>query len=374
MDKIFQIFVSSTFEDLKLERQEVMAAVVSTGNVPVGMEYFPAGNASPFDYIKQQIDNVDYYILILAGKYGSINKDTGISYTEMEFDYAVEKKVPIAVLQYKDIKKLPGDKLEIEDAHKRKLLEAFRKKSKEGRMADFWETPTELKMKVKDAIRNLIENSPRSGWVKADQVSAIEQSIKTSEERKKKEATIKLIRKEKILENVFIRYLVSIFNVTTPLDVRNDKRPKDIITYNFDFSFNDMSDLYKTSLMLTDSSFKPAIAIYFENQDKLYSELMSIADGVELSYYPDLEAYIQQFLKNCNDFSYKGSILQFATSTNNNHNAEMMSKMIKEHNGELVMRPSNALNLYIALYYLLHSNCDLAQSIIVKMKSLNADL
>lgn len=62
MDKIYQIFVSSTYEDLKMERQEVMAAVVSTGNVPIGMEYFPAGNAAPFDYIKKQIDGADYYI------------------------------------------------------------------------------------------------------------------------------------------------------------------------------------------------------------------------------------------------------------------------------------------------------------------------
>jgi hypothetical protein len=109
-----------------MERQDVIAAVASTGNVPMGMEYFPAGDATPFDYIKKQIDSVDYYILIVAGKYGSTNKETGLSYTEMEFDYAVEKKVPIAVLQYKDLKTLTGDKLEMEDPKKRELLEKFR--------------------------------------------------------------------------------------------------------------------------------------------------------------------------------------------------------------------------------------------------------
>lgn len=175
MDKIYQIFVSSTYEDLKMERQEVMAAVVSTGNVPIGMEYFPAGNAAPFDYIKKQIDGADYYILIVAGKYGSINEETGISYTEMEFNYAVEKKVPIAVLQYKDIKKLPGEKLEIEDAHKRELLEAFRKNSIEGRMATFWEDAKDLRMQVKDAINGMIVESPRTGWIRADRAITISQ-------------------------------------------------------------------------------------------------------------------------------------------------------------------------------------------------------
>lgn len=175
MDKIYQIFVSSTYEDLKMERQEVMAAVVSTGNVPIGMEYFPAGNAAPFDYIKKQIDGADYYILIVAGKYGSMNEETGISYTEMEFNYAVEKKVPIAVLQYKDINKLPGEKLEIEDAHKRELLEAFRKNSKEGRIATFWEDAKDLRMQVKDAINSMIVESPRTGWIRADKAVTISQ-------------------------------------------------------------------------------------------------------------------------------------------------------------------------------------------------------
>jgi len=166
MEKIYQIFISSTYEDLIMERQEVMAAVVSTGNVPVGMEYFPAGDASPFDYIKQQIDQVDYYILVLAGKYGTVNEAEGISYTEMEFNYAREKKIPIAVLLYKDIDNLTGKQLE-KDPVKREKLETFRKACKNGRMADFWENRDQLKMKVKDAIRNLVNNSPRSGWIRA---------------------------------------------------------------------------------------------------------------------------------------------------------------------------------------------------------------
>lgn len=175
MEKIYQIFVSSTYEDLKMERQEVMAAVVSTGNVPIGMEYFPAGNASPFDYIKQQIDGADYYVLIVAGKYGSINDETGISYTEMEFDYAVSKGVPIAVLLHKDISQLKGSQLENTD-ERRRLLEAFRDKVRNGRVAAFWDDVKDLKLKIKEAIDNLIKNSPRTGWVRADQAVVVQQN------------------------------------------------------------------------------------------------------------------------------------------------------------------------------------------------------
>ena len=177
-DKIYQIFVSSTYEDLKEARQEVMSAIVGTNNVPIGMEYFPAGDASQFEYIKQLIDKADYYLVVIAGKYGSINKDTGISYTEMEFNYAVEKKVPIAVFQYKDILKLPGEKLELDD-QKRELLNKFRESSKENRVIAYWENLEELHRKVKDAIHNLIKNSRRPGWIKADMIPVPQQSVES---------------------------------------------------------------------------------------------------------------------------------------------------------------------------------------------------
>lgn len=181
MDKIYQIFISSTFEDLIMERQEVMAAVVSTGNVPVGMEYFPAGNTAPFDYIKKQIDCADYYILILAGKYGSINEKTGVGYTEMEFDYAISKGVPVAVLLHKDITKLPGNKLEIDNPVKKKLLDSFRARVSKGRMIAFWEDEKDLRNQVKDAIANMIIESPRIGWIRADKAITISQEKKSDE-------------------------------------------------------------------------------------------------------------------------------------------------------------------------------------------------
>lgn len=174
-DKIYQVFVSSTYEDLKMERQEVMAAVVSTGNVPIGMEYFPAGDAAPFDYIKKQIDGADYYILIVAGKYGSINEETGISYTEMEFDYAISQGVPVAVLLHKDITKLPGSKLEMDDPNKKQLLDAFRTKVRTGRMVTFWEDEKDLRSQVKDAINGMIVDTPRTGWIRADRAITISQ-------------------------------------------------------------------------------------------------------------------------------------------------------------------------------------------------------
>lgn len=168
-EKIYQFFVSSTYEDLKEERQAVMYAIISSGNVPVGMEYFPAGDQSQFDYIKKLIDKVDYYILISAGKYGSICNETGLSYTEMEYDYAVSKKIPIAVFPVQSLDKLTGDKIDRESP-KTELLDKFRKKIMADRMAALWSNKDDLKAKVISSIHNLISQSPRPGWVKADNI------------------------------------------------------------------------------------------------------------------------------------------------------------------------------------------------------------
>ena len=83
MEKRYQVFVSSTFRDLELERQEVMHALLELDCTPSGMELFPAANETQWNLIKKVIDDCDYYVLVIGGRYGSIGPE-GISYTEME--------------------------------------------------------------------------------------------------------------------------------------------------------------------------------------------------------------------------------------------------------------------------------------------------
>ena len=87
--KRYQVFVSSTYKDLVEERSAVTSCLLDNDCIPIGMEQFPAMPISQWDYIKKMIDSSDYYLLILAGKYGSIDPQSGLSYTEKEFQYAV---------------------------------------------------------------------------------------------------------------------------------------------------------------------------------------------------------------------------------------------------------------------------------------------
>ena len=89
-EKKLQVFVSSTYLDLKEERQAAVEAILQAGHIPAGMELFTAGDQSQWTVIKRWIDESDVYLLILGGRYGSVDPVTDKSYTQLEFEYAVE--------------------------------------------------------------------------------------------------------------------------------------------------------------------------------------------------------------------------------------------------------------------------------------------
>jgi hypothetical protein len=168
MSKRNQVFVSSTFDDLQEERRQVTWALLAMDCIPSGMELFSAANADQWTVITRMIDDCDYYILILAGRYGSTD-DKGISYTEKEFDYADEKGKPIIAFLHGNPGIIPGDKLE-RDARSRKKLEAFRDKVKR-RLIQYWTSPEELTVRVSTSLHNLFNSNPTSGWVRAESIS-----------------------------------------------------------------------------------------------------------------------------------------------------------------------------------------------------------
>src|SRR6266550_687738 len=90
-EKLYRVFVSSTYEDLKEERRAVMEALLKMDCIPSGMELFSAADESQWKVITRTIDLCDYYVLVIAGRYGSCLKD-GTSYTKKEYKYALKKK------------------------------------------------------------------------------------------------------------------------------------------------------------------------------------------------------------------------------------------------------------------------------------------
>lgn len=171
-DKRYQIFISSTYEDLRDERRAVQDVIISMGDFPVQMETFPAADEDQFEFIKSLIDKCDYYVLIIAGRYGSPAED-GLSYTHKEFRYAVEKGVPVLVMLHGERGKIPAEKLEPSDAGKQRL-EAFIAEAEHKRLRKTWANLGDLKLGVREALDHAKATKPRVGWVRGDSVASLD--------------------------------------------------------------------------------------------------------------------------------------------------------------------------------------------------------
>lgn len=172
MQKKHQVFISSTFSDLKEERQAAVEAILTAGHIPAGMELFAAGDESQMVVIKRWIDDSDIYMLILGGRYGSIDPASGLSYTELEYDYAVSLNKPFFALVLNDsaIKSKKVD--EKYSAFRQNVL------SKISKIVD---DSKDIKIGVLESIKNLSGRNLH-GWVRSDQlpdVSPLLSQLKT---------------------------------------------------------------------------------------------------------------------------------------------------------------------------------------------------
>ena len=169
MERKYQVFISSTYEDLKTERQAAISCLLDLNCIPVGMEQFPASSLSQWEYIKKMIDMSDYYLLIVAGKYGSIDPEENISYTEKEYRYAIHKKMPILAFLHKNIDSLPAIKVGATDEERERVKNFHNTVKEAGRLVDFYSNEDELKYKIAMAMPKIINDAPMPGWVRADQ-------------------------------------------------------------------------------------------------------------------------------------------------------------------------------------------------------------
>lgn len=126
MDKRYQVFVSATYGDLKDERKAAMDLIQEAGHIPAGMEHFPAEHGGALDLIYRTIDRSDYYVLIMAAKYGSIEPSSGVSYTELEYDYALAHGLHVIPLVFHDLSQRTVAQSEDDPVKKAKLLTFMR--------------------------------------------------------------------------------------------------------------------------------------------------------------------------------------------------------------------------------------------------------
>ncbi|WP_346709982.1 DUF4062 domain-containing protein [Phocaeicola salanitronis] len=166
-DKIYQVFISSTWEDLIDERKMIEHYLLKENYIPCGMEYFNASGNTSWETIRMRLDLCDYLVLIIAGRYGSVDEKTGLSYTEMEYNYARKKGIKVLPFIYKDISALPASKVDMDPELQQKRND-FIEKVKSFSNCIFWNNSDQLVLNIITSLHVVCKTYPATGWIRSD--------------------------------------------------------------------------------------------------------------------------------------------------------------------------------------------------------------
>lgn len=169
MDKKYQIFISSTFEDLIPERNKVRDVILQMHQFPIGMEMFSAEDKEQWKIIKETIDSSDYYVLIIGKRYGSViekGADKGISFTEKEYRYAKKIGLPILVYIKRD-EAITADNVD-NDTQKVRRLESFKNDVIKCREVKWFTNNDQLATEVTLSLHKAMDQNNRPGWIRND--------------------------------------------------------------------------------------------------------------------------------------------------------------------------------------------------------------
>lgn len=192
-----------------------------------------------------------------------------------------------------------------------------------------------------------------------------EEKIKNQEKAYLREQ-IRLKRHNKIIQTNIVFYLRYTTIVTSP--IRN--RAKGIL--NKDFVFNDLKDLFKSTTLMTDNFFEPAINYYFKHQHSLEKSIHEMLLNVDFSYWPELETLCFSFLDKCKELDYSTYILnQPNTRLGEKKGSDSDAEMIEKHTGEVNFLYSNSINAYVALYYLIKANINFVDNYQIEIEKIN---
>ncbi len=136
------------------------------------MELFAAGDKSQLETIYNWIDECDVYMLILGGRYGSTDKETGLSYTELEYDYARSKNKPFfsVVIKKEALEaKVKVKGTEVLETENPKLLKNFQEKVLSS-MSSFFEDLKDVKLAVYESLGDFSLDPELSGWISGKEI------------------------------------------------------------------------------------------------------------------------------------------------------------------------------------------------------------
>ena len=161
MSKKYFVYISSSQEDVKAERRELIKIVTELGAIPITMDAFDVTMEEERKIIGKVIEECDYFLNLTAYKGGgAVGKSFGL---EFEYSCAVRANVPVFALIIGEKARWKASKKEKTNAAQ-KAVANFKKKL-EGHTHDTWINLTDLRQKAMALLNREMNLSPRRGWV-----------------------------------------------------------------------------------------------------------------------------------------------------------------------------------------------------------------
>ena len=235
---------------MEAERQSAVMAILEAHHIPAGMELFTANDKSQWETIKRWIDESDVFLLILGGRYGTVDCDSGKSYIEMEFDYAISRNKPLfsIIISEQAMNDKIAQKGECVVERDNGKFEAFKKKVNSKLWLEF-NTPHQLKYNIFRSLKDYESDQRIIGWIRPSDGKnlAITEVIHEHNSVQDAETTnnVQDDKKKKDVENViwiFKRINLEIF------DVFRDNLPERLYMPVVDFFAEDIKYCYNSSL------------------------------------------------------------------------------------------------------------------------------
>ncbi len=154
-----KVFLSSTTADLAQHRELVSRTLRALRMWVTTMEDFVLGGSvrTPLDECVTQLTSCDLYVGVLGARYGSVHQ-SGLSYTELEFDAASRLQIPRLIYMLSST--APALSLDdLEDYDSIQKLRLFQQRAKQHLIARFT-TPEELALKVATGVINTFLHGP----------------------------------------------------------------------------------------------------------------------------------------------------------------------------------------------------------------------
>lgn len=160
MDRKYQVFISSTYMDLKEIRAFTYMSILEMGHIPVGLDIFNVQkNYTTEKYTAKYIDTCEFVVMIIGERYGSISL-TDRSYVEEEYVYSLSKSKSVLCFLKSNYNKVDDEK-----------YQKFVKRILNNQLVILWDDIDDFKNKFVQSISKFLASfSPSTYWIKSSKI------------------------------------------------------------------------------------------------------------------------------------------------------------------------------------------------------------